>query len=297
MVSDNGKTFKAAERAIRAITDHEDVYQYLSGAGIQWSFNLPRAPWWGGVFERMVRSTKRCLKKMVGQAKLSYDELLTVITEVEMIVNSRPLSYLSANDLEEPLTPSHLMIGRRVMSLPDHLSYTDEDPLEAEITPAHLSKRTKHLEKTLNHFWERWRKEYLLELRNSHRHAKGDPNPVPISVGDIVVIYREDKPRGFWKLGRVEREICGRDGRVRGAVVRTTNKRGHPITLERPIQQLYPLEINSNARTDDGLFTDVNTTEDQDSVEVTPAPNRPKRTAALEARDRLKGIALLDSDP
>lgn len=60
---------------------------------------------------------------MVGQAKFSYDELLTAVIEVEAILNSRPLSYVSADDLDEPLTPSHLLVGRRLLSLPDHLSY------------------------------------------------------------------------------------------------------------------------------------------------------------------------------
>lgn len=75
-----------------------------------------------GAFERMVRSTKRCLRKMIGCTRLSLDELYTALTEVEAILNSRPLSYISANDLEEPLMPSHHLVGRRVLSMPDHLS-------------------------------------------------------------------------------------------------------------------------------------------------------------------------------
>ena len=47
----------------------------------------------------------------MGQAKLSYYELLTVLMEVEMVLNFRPLTYVSADDFEEPLTPSHLLIG------------------------------------------------------------------------------------------------------------------------------------------------------------------------------------------
>ena len=118
MISDNGKAFKAAAKTIQAVLGHNDVKSYFSVLGVKWVFNIPKAPWWGGIFERMVRSTKRCLRKIVGQAKLSYDELLTALTEVEMVLNSRPLMYVSADDFEEPLTPSHLLIGRRVMSLP-----------------------------------------------------------------------------------------------------------------------------------------------------------------------------------
>jgi len=82
---------------------------------MQWSFNLEKAPWWGGIFERMVKSVKSCLRKTIGRASLTHDELMTALTEVEVVVNSRPLSYVSTEDTEEPLTPSHLLIGRRVL--------------------------------------------------------------------------------------------------------------------------------------------------------------------------------------
>ena len=58
---------------------------------------------------------------MVGQAKLLLDELHTAIVEIKSIVNSRPLPYLASSDMEEPLTPSHLLIGRRVLNLLDIL--------------------------------------------------------------------------------------------------------------------------------------------------------------------------------
>ena len=62
------------------------------------------APWWGGVFKRMVRSTKRCLRKMIGRASFTRDELLTAVVEIEAVINSQSLSYVSATDVEEPLT-------------------------------------------------------------------------------------------------------------------------------------------------------------------------------------------------
>ena len=70
-VSNNGKTFKAAAKAVDAIVHDKATQQYLSGVKVEWFFNLERAPWWGGVYERMVRMTKRHLKKMVGRARLS----------------------------------------------------------------------------------------------------------------------------------------------------------------------------------------------------------------------------------
>ena len=72
-ISDNGKTFKAAAQFVKAVFKEDAVQDHLAGQGSQWTFNIERAPWWGGVFERMVKSTKRCLRKMVGQANLTHD--------------------------------------------------------------------------------------------------------------------------------------------------------------------------------------------------------------------------------
>ena len=140
-LSDNGKTFKVAAKMIKAIVTHPDVKRYLSKISVEWCFNLEKTPWWGGVFEGLVKSTKRCLRKMVGQARFLYDELLTAVIEVEAIINSHPLSYILADDLEEPLTPLRLLIGRRLLNLPlpDNLCYRENiNDNEFEID---LSKR------------------------------------------------------------------------------------------------------------------------------------------------------------
>ena len=316
IVSDNGKTFKAAAKLLKAVMTHEDVQQYLAGVGVDWVFNLERSPWWGGVFERMVRNTKRCLKKMIGQARLTYDELLTAVTEVEAIVNSRPLSFISSDDLEEPLTPSHLLIGRRALSLPDNLFYNgDEDDDDAEVNPSFLNKRLKYLSTILNRFWKRWRDEYLLELRDSHRYSSGDCSASEqISVGDIVVVHNDNKPRGFWKLGKVEDLVVGRDGQIRGAELRIHGKDGRTTMLRRPLQRLYPLEVHcvvspnsehidtGGANDNSDTIVEIESThndshtimsaEDEDEV-----PRRSTRVAAFNARDRLMACQLeLETD-
>ena len=117
-LSDNAKTFKAASKYLQAVFKDDVVRNHLAEKGCEWSFNVELAPWWGGAFEWMVQSTKRCLRKMVGKASLNHDELVTAVVEIESIINSRPLSYISAGDTEEPLTPSHLLLGRRVLNLP-----------------------------------------------------------------------------------------------------------------------------------------------------------------------------------
>ena len=106
-----------------------------------------QSPWWGGVFERLVKSMKQYLRKTIGKARLSYDELLTKTTEVEMILNSRPILYVSTEDIEEP---SHLLVGHRILSLPDSHYYEDQDD-DMDMSPDHLSRRMKHLNQTLDH--------------------------------------------------------------------------------------------------------------------------------------------------
>ena len=151
IVSDNAKTFKATSKALYSLTKHDEVQQFSTTVGIKWIFNLPKAPWWGGMFERLVKSTKRCLRKILGQSKLTYEELATVLAEVEGVLNSRPLTYVSSDDIEEPLTPSHLLTGRRITSLPDHLSHAEEE--ESESNSDVLTRRMKHLNRLLEHFW------------------------------------------------------------------------------------------------------------------------------------------------
>ena len=80
-------------------------------------------PWLGGAFERLVKSTKHCLCKLIERAQLSLDELVTALAAIESVINSRPLTYVSAGNMEERLTPSHLILVRRILYLPDHLSY------------------------------------------------------------------------------------------------------------------------------------------------------------------------------
>ena len=163
-----------------------------------------------------MRSTKRCLKKIVGQAKLSHDELLTALTEVEVVINSRPLSYVSAEDLEEPLTPFHLIVGRRLMNYPDHLCSRPDGVYE--VSPELLTRQVQHFNSVLENFWKRWREEYLLGLRELHQHSEGNSKADRISVGDIVIIV-DDQPRAFWKLGKVEETLIGPDGEPRGALL------------------------------------------------------------------------------
>ena len=282
ILSDNRLTFKAADKMISSILNHPTVKEYFTGVRVQWTFNLEKAPWWGGIFERMVKSVKRCLRKSIGRRKLGLDELHTLITEVEAIVNSRPLSHISTEDAEEPVTPSHLICGRRLLSLPDGPYHEDleDDFLEHSV----LTKRLIELNKVLDHFWMRWKMEYLLELRNAHRPTTRKGVNRQIHVGEVVIVQDTDLPRGFWKLGRVEALITGTDGKVRGASIRIRSPDSQFTHLQRPIQLLYPLEVTS-AQTSSQATEQPGCGTESTSADVTPPLNqaRPWRVAAQNA--------------
>ncbi len=191
IISDNAQTFKCAAKTVQAMLSQQGIQQYLSDNGIRWTFN--EGPMVGWHFRTNDQVHKRCLCKVIGRAKLHYDELITALTEIEAVINSRPLTYLSPDDLEEPLTPSHFLYGKRVLSFPDGLHQQDVDE-EFEPTQSLLTRRLKHLSATLNHFWRRWRSEYLLELQEAHRYHGGRPDAAPPSVGDVVLVEDDDKP-------------------------------------------------------------------------------------------------------
>ena len=149
VVSDNGTTFKGASKTLQKIIQRTEVQEHFGEFGIQWIYNVERAPWWGGLFERLVQSTKRCLRKYIGKAKLTHEELMTVTIEVEAVLNSRPLTYITMFQDGEPLTPSHLLTGRRILSLPDHLGYKE---LANQNYDTEVKRRMEYLDTTLKGF-------------------------------------------------------------------------------------------------------------------------------------------------
>ena len=287
MISDNGKTFKSASTIIKGILESPEAKKYLSQLHVEWRFNLEKAPWWGGIFERMIKSAKRCLRKAIGKNCLTYDELLTLVIEVEAVLNARPLTYVSSEDVEEPLTPSHLLVGYRIMTLPD--PSVPDDP---DYSTASLNRRMSHLAKTLGRFWKRWKKEYLLELREFHRtRVQEGGNTYTIEKGEVVTVYDEGHPRGLWRLGRIEDLIQGSDGKVRGVYVKVISKKGRARVLRRPVQHIYPLEVRSEPPDSREADPHLDSAEE---VDATPdgAPRRPVRAAATHARDRILGCVV-----
>ena len=92
-----------------------ELKDYLSTLSTSWRCILV-SPWWGGFWERIVQVVKRSIRKFLSKSKLMYEELLTVICEIESVVNSRPLCCVYDGNIEEVITPSHLLLGRRVLT-------------------------------------------------------------------------------------------------------------------------------------------------------------------------------------
>ena len=96
------------------------LHAHLESQGIKWRFILDRSPWQGGMWERLIRSVKRCIIKIVGLAMLSFMELSTLLVEIASVINARPLTYLydDVEGVSFPLSPSHLINGRNVLNEP-----------------------------------------------------------------------------------------------------------------------------------------------------------------------------------
>ena len=96
----------------------------------------------------------------------------------------------------------------------------------------------------MSHFWNRWKREYVVELREHHREPRSNSkNLSHVQIGDIVTVLEEGKSnRTTWKLGRVKSLHPGKDGCVRGATVDVSSN-GKRATLRRPLAKLYPLEV------------------------------------------------------
>ena len=277
IVSDNAKTFQATEKALRELYQSPVVRNDLDRMRLEWKFNLERAPWWGGFFERMVGSVKGCLRKVLGNARLTFDEMRTVLVEIESTLNSRPLTYEYDEAEEEVLTPAHLILGRRILSLPDpSVPGTDGE----ENNPSY-SDRFRYLKTRLAHFWSRWRNKYLKDLREYHRSVSGKSARV-VEVEDVVTVHEDSKKRGSWKMAVIEKLVKGKDGVIRGADIRVITK-GRQTRMSRPVQKLYPIEVRSTSASAAANTSAEPRVATPPIVPTVPTRNAPKRAAAIDA--------------
>ena len=154
---------------------------------VQWNFNPPEASHQGGVWERMIRSVRKILGSLLREQLVNDETLLTLITEVERILNDRPLTLQSdSTDDPEPLTPSKLLLLRSNSSLPPDV-FTTVD---------RYNKRWRQAQCLANTFWERWIREYLSTLQIRQKWLRRRRN---LANGDLVLIVQGNITRGQWQ--------------------------------------------------------------------------------------------------
>ena len=125
ILTDNAKTFKVAAKEIATIYSSSNVKRYLADTGVSWEFITEKAPWHGGFWERLIKSTKRCLKKQIGRTSLTFEEIRTILVEIEATLNNRSLTYIYDDEegVSYPLTPASLIYGRRITTTPNESQY------------------------------------------------------------------------------------------------------------------------------------------------------------------------------
>jgi len=224
--SDNGTNFVGSHNALKEL-DWKRIKEVYAMDQILWKFNPPSAPWWGGFWERLVRSVKDLLKRSLGKSTLSYEKLYTWICEIEGIVNGRPLTTVT-EDPEDfiPLTPAMFLHQT------PYEGVTDRELLEASGFQKLISNKNTALEQIRTRF----RKEYLAMLVQRGK----EKNVRAFQVGEIVLIGADNKKRWEWPIARILELIPGRDGHVRVAKLKTSSG-----ILTRPIQRIYSMEISS----------------------------------------------------
>ncbi|XP_050546118.1 uncharacterized protein LOC126908249 [Daktulosphaira vitifoliae] len=226
LFSDCGTNFVGASNQLRKLVNDPANRDILTAQmPVEWNFNPPSAPHFGGLWEAAVKSTKSLMVSTMGAQVWSLEEFSTILCRIEAALNSRPLTQMSSdpNDLEY-LTPGHFIIGRSLLAAPEE---------GCEDKKLNLRHRWKVLQQSFQFFWRRWSAEYLSTLQACGRWQGTQPN---VKVGEMVVLKDKMASPLTWKLGRVKETLPGDDEVVR--VVKVLTSQG---LLVRPVVKLVLL--------------------------------------------------------
>lgn len=213
--SDNGTNFVGARNELLRLTSgsgyQQRILEFTASDQINWNFIPPKAPHFGGLWEASVKSTKYHLKRILGNALLTFEELYTVLTQIEAILNSRPLTPMTDDPFDlNPLTPGHFLIGDALVASP-----------QANVldVPYNRLTRFNRLQQLTQQFWNRWTKEYLckLQIRTKWKFAKENG----IKIGTMVIVKEDNLPNvQKWQMGRIVELHPGADNVLRVVSVR-----------------------------------------------------------------------------
>ncbi|XP_076298051.1 uncharacterized protein LOC143217548 [Lasioglossum baleicum] len=233
--SDCGTNFIGADKELRNLFQASSkeaaaLANIFANDGTRWKFNPPSSPHFGGKWEAAVKSVKFHLKRVIGDTGLTYEEFSTLLSQIEAILNSRPLCPLS-DDPTDPsaLTPGHFLIGTALTTTPE--------PAIIDLPNSRLS-RWQLLRQMLERFWKRWSAEYLQHLQTI---SKWQRRSDAFKIGSLVLVADERYPPSKWALGRIIDVHPGQDNLVRVATVKTQHS-----VYKRPIVKLVMLPISTN---------------------------------------------------
>ncbi|KMQ88162.1 hypothetical protein RF55_12394 [Lasius niger] len=223
--SDCGTNFIGADRMLRELftassSDGRRIAHAAATQGIKWHFNPPAAPHFGGLWEAAVKSTKPHLRRVIGEATLTFEEMSTFLAQVEACLNSRPLHALSDDpDDISALTPGHLLIGAPLLAVPEPSLIKDANT---------TLSRWQHLQRMRDHFWQRWSREYIHGLTSRPKWIRAEAVP---NIGDLCLIRSEITPPNRWPLAKITKLHPGDDGIVRVVTIKTsTSELVRPLT-------------------------------------------------------------------
>ncbi|KAJ0169355.1 hypothetical protein K1T71_015239 [Dendrolimus kikuchii] len=177
----NGTNFVGAARELKILltsensTLQEELSKALATNGTFWHFIPPHSPNFGGLWEAGIKSIKFHLKRVIGDATLTYEELSTVLTQIEACLNSRPLARLDTeSDAIEALTPGHFLVGEPLVTAPDY---------NFEASNLSCLRRWQLTQIMMQNFWKRWSQEYLTKFLHRYKWAYQHREP---GIGDIL---------------------------------------------------------------------------------------------------------------
>ncbi|XP_045490597.1 uncharacterized protein LOC123690703 [Pieris rapae] len=233
LFSDNGTNFVGAARELKFLFAADtsnltmEIVKSLADNGTEWHFIPPHAPHFGGLWESGIRATKHHLRRVIGSATLTYEEITTLLHQIEACLNSRPLSQLSSDPQDPtPLTPGHFLVGEPLLLVPDK---------NYENSSISNLNRWQIIQKMLQVFWRRWSHEYLTQFLHRYKWANVTPEP---KIGDVALIKEDDMPPARWLLGVITEKHTGLDGLTRVVSLKVRN-----VIIKRPINKICILPV------------------------------------------------------
>lgn len=233
--SDNGSNFRRANNDINDVykkliilKNDQAIKTFLMKNRVTWHFIPPRSPNFGGLWESAVKSMKYHLVRVIAEHHLTYENLYTILTQIESIMNSRPLCPLS-NDPNDfaILTPGHFLIGRQLNALPEEV---------IENIPTNRLSKYQEIQKMFQYFWKRWSSEYLHNLQQRNKWMTNDAQ---VFKPGLLVLIRDDNVLPMnWKTGRICEIFPGSDQITRVVSVKTQTG-----TFKRAVNKLCVLPI------------------------------------------------------